>query len=492
MASTAVSVLRAELEVLTKQISELQAEYEDREFPDDVLDRWNRLNTTVDDYKKRIELEQRKARMVELTAIGDAEGSVEREDSFSLRRAGAYQGDPFDLSTIERDVSDPEKEGGQYRDRAKGVIESQATFRQPNTNQDDAKQKAIRMLEEIDSEDGKIARHMLVTGSPNYKRAFGKYLKGSFLSSDEGRALELSRGMSLTGSAGGFAVPFDIDPTVIPTSNLAVNPFRSIASVHQVNVDEWRGVSSGAVVAAYGAELAPASDNAPTLAQPIISTEKAVSFIPFSIEVGQDWGSLQSEMAKLLQDAKDTLEATKFVLGTGTNEPFGVITGATTLYTAASSTALAVADLYGLEVALPPRFRANASLVFNRAVAQKIRGFDSGTGAGSGSNIWVDNLRLGLADNVPTGGGYNTTVLGFPAYESSAMSSTFTTGQKLAVLGDFSYYKIIDRIGMNIETIPHMFDVTNNMPTGQRGLYCYWRNGAKVLDANAFVTLRLA
>ena len=72
------------------------------------------------------------------------------------------------------------------------------------------------------------------------------------------------------------------------------------------------------------------------------------------------------------------------------------------------------------------------------------------------------------------------------------MSSTFTTGQKLIVLGDFSYYKIIDRIGMSIETIPHLFDVTNNMPTGQRGLYAYWRNGAKVLDANAFVTLRLA
>jgi len=283
-----------------------------------------------------------------------------------------------------------------------------------------------------------------------------------------------------------------LDPTIIPTSNLAINPFRTIGSVEQVSVDEWRGVSSGAVVAAYGAELAPASDNAPTLAQPTISTEKAVAFIPFSIEVGQDWGGLESSMARLLQDAKDTLEATKFALGSGSNEPFGVITGATTLYTAASTTALAVGDLYGLETALPPRFRANASIVFNRAVAQKIRAFDAGVGAGSGSNIWVDNLRQGLADQVPTPGGYNTAVLGFPAYEASAMSSTFTTGQKLIVLGDFSYYKIIDRVGMNIETIPHLFDVTNNMPTGQRGLYAYWRNGAKVLDANAFVTLRLA
>jgi len=33
--------------------------------------------------------------------------------------------------------------------------------------------------------------------------------------------------------------------------------------------------------------------------------------------------------------------------------------------------------------------------------------------------------------------------------------------------------------------------VTNNQPTGQRGLYCYWRNGAKVADAAAFRTLKL-
>ena len=72
------------------------------------------------------------------------------------------------------------------------------------------------------------------------------------------------------------------------------------------------------------------------------------------------------------------------------------------------------------------------------------------------------------------------------------MSGTFTTGQLIGVYGDFNYYVIVDRVGMNVEVIPHLFDVTNNMPTGQRGLYAYWRNGAKVVDANAFRTLKLA
>ena len=489
MADSTLGTLQAELDVMVKDLERMQEEHPDQEFPDDVAERWDRTNKTIEDYKKRIELKRREERMTELKRSAGSAGAIDRPGFHVGVGNAEWRDDPYNMQTIERDF-DPEKEGRQYKDRARVAIE-RAQFRQ-TVKQDDAKHYATTLVEEIDNEGGELSRHLLVTGSPTYKRAFGKYLKGSFLTQEEGKALEVSRGLSLTGSAGGFAVPFVLDPTIIPTSNLAINPFRTISSVESINVDEWRGVSSGAVVAAYGAELAPASDNAPTLAQPTISTEKAVAFIPFSIEVGQDWGGLESSMARLLQDAKDTLEATKFVTGTGTNEPFGVITGATTLFTAASTTALAVADLYGLETALPPRFRANASIVFNRAVAQKIRGFDAGVGAGSGSNIWVDNLRAGLADQVPTPGGYNTTVLGFPAYESSAMSSTFTTGQKLIVLGDFSYYKIIDRIGMNIETIQHLFDVTNNMPTGQRGLYCYWRNGAKVLDANAFVTLRLA
>ena len=67
-----------------------------------------------------------------------------------------------------------------------------------------------------------------------------------------------------------------------------------------------------------------------------------------------------------------------------------------------------------------------------------------------------------------------------------------TTGQLIAVFGDFRYYVIAERLGLTLEVIPHLFDVTNNMPTGQRGLYAYWRNGAKVVDANAFRTLKLA
>jgi HK97 family phage major capsid protein len=84
-------------------------------------------------------------------------------------------------------------------------------------------------------------------------------------------------------------------------------------------------------------------------------------------------------------------------------------------------------------------------------------------------------------------------LLGKGVYEASAQSGTFTTGQLIAVVGDFNYYKIVDRIGMNIELIPHLFGAAQGqLPTGQRGLFAWWRTGAKVLNAAGFKTLKLA
>ena len=58
----------------------------------------------------------------------------------------------------------------------------------------------------------------------------------------------------------------------------------------------------------------------------------------------------------------------------------------------------------------------------------------------------------------------------------------------MAIFGNFSRYKIVDRVGLTVDVIPHLFGA-NRRPTGERGIYAYWRNGAKVTDANAFRAL---
>jgi HK97 family phage major capsid protein len=284
-------------------------------------------------------------------------------------------------------------------------------------------------------------------------------------------AVESERALSLTGSAGGFAVPFELDPTILLTSDGAVNPIREIARVESIGVDEWRGVSSAGVTASFTAEATEATDNAPTLAQPTVSTEKAQAWVPFSIEVGMDWESMQSELARVFADAKNTLEAAKFITGSGTNEPFGVLTGTTnTVNAAAGADAFTSANLYSLMAALPPRFRPRGVFVADLAIINRIAQFESAAGARLFPE--VADGRIGQKR----------------LYEASEMPNDATTGNKFVLFGDFSYYLIADRIGLTIELVQHVVG-TNHRPTGQRGLYAFWRVGAKVLDASAFRAL---
>ena len=484
--ASVLETLRAECAEKKTAIQDLENENAGKRFSDQDKERWNNLNDQIEEYETRIELEARRERIEGLATDSARTELIEKPN---IPRPSSVSRDRiFDLDQIRHDFRDPGVAGKEFKERAKYALED-AEFPSQRNNTEDVQEHIDGMLSRIDGDEGRLSRHMLVTGSPLYKRAFGKYLGGAYLSHEEGRALEFARAASLTGTSGGFAVPFELDPSIIPTSNLAINPYRSISRVIQISVDEWRGVSSTGITAAYAAEATAATDAAPTLAQPTISTEKARAFVPFSIEIGMDWGSFASEMGGLLADAKDELEATKFTLGNGTNEPFGIITGATTVFTAAATNAIALADIYGWAGALGARFRPNSKFVMNQAIAYKIRQFDTAGGAG----LWIDNLRqASSSDGVPTPGSYYSTLLGKPAYESTAMSGTLTTGQLIGVYGDFNYFAIVDRIGMAVETIPHLFDVTNNMPTGQRGLYAYWRNGSKVLDANAFRTLKLA
>ena len=378
----------------------------------------------------------------------------------------------------------PEAMRQELKDRAMRALEF-ATFPGEGVDRAAAQEHIEGLLTGVDSADSEIARRILVTGSPLYRSGMAKYIAGVFRLASEERAMSLG-----TTTAGGFAVVYELDPTFIRTSNLSVNPFRAIArQVTIAGTNEWRGVTSGGVTAAYGAEGSESSDNSPTLAQPACIVQKASAFVPVSIEALDDITGLQGELATAFQDAKDDLEATQFTTGVGTTVyPQGILVGATNTTSTATTGAFVIGDLSTLEQALPPRFRPRASLVANRWFYDKVRQFDSAGGAG----MWLgypNPLQGGYGNNVPTDGSIRPPLMGYPAFEDSAMVASVTTGNKIAILGDFSYFVIVDRVGMNIEVAPMLFGSANRWPTGQRGIYAWWRNSSKVLATSAFQTL---
>jgi HK97 family phage major capsid protein len=464
-------------EIIARQ-QELDTEFRGMTFTDDARSEFEQLAAERKDHEDAIdELEQRSSYLQEQAS---EERNRESGAHFQTRRTGVARGDDiYDLTTIRSSYSNPDEARRELHDRAKRSIEN-ASFPDARVRRDHAQEHIERLLER-DSRDGELGRLILQTGKPGYRAAFVKYLGGVPLTGDETRAFSLG--------TTGLPVPYTLDPTVLPVSNSVVNPLRAISSVEQiVGSNEWRGLTAAAITASRVAEATEATDNTPTLAQPTIPTSKAHCFVPFSIESGQDWIGMDSALARLIADAKDDEEATAFATGNGTPpNPSGVVTGASTTVAASTGLTITAANLYSLEAALGPRFRPRAQFVANRAMYNIIRALDTAGGA----QLWL-RIGDGMPHNPASEGGNGNTglrLLGYPVNELSTMSATVVNATKIMLLGDFSYFKIIDRVGMTVELIPHLFGATNRFPVGQRGFYAYWRNGSKVIDAAAFRAL---
>ncbi len=329
-----------------------------------------------------------------------------------------------------------------------------------------------------------IARHILLTGSPDYFRGFRAFLRGSYLEPDEARALEAARAaLSTTNANGGYLLPFLLDPTVILTSDGSANPFRQISRVETGTTNKWNGITSAGVTAEWKAEGSAATDKSPTFGQPSVTALTGMAFIQGSYEVFQDT-DVAAQLPLLVQDAKDNLEATAFATGAGsTTAPKGIVTAVTAVTasrvsptTAGTFTVASRADVDAVIEAVPPRHRAKSSWIADYATYGIIRRMDTY----GGSSFWAN-----LGANVPA------ELLGRPVYEASAMVSACTTGSNLLLAGNFAEYLIYDRVGVSIEAVPNMFDATTGLPTGQRGYAAWWRTGADCLNPNAFRVLVL-
>jgi HK97 family phage major capsid protein len=340
-----------------------------------------------------------------------------------------------------------------------------------------------RLVRDEDGDPNALAaRYVDAVSDPMYASGFWKAVRSTTTAHLDMTAAELrafqrvraeQRAMALGSDPdGGFAVPFQLDPTILLTSDGVTNPVRQVARTETIVGKEWQGVTSEGVTVSRAGEADEASDDSPTLEQPVVRANRVQAFIPFSIEIGQDWASLQNEMARLLADAKDVEEAESFVDGSGIGvEASGVIRTmdvGSVVETATSGT-FAIADVYALLEAVPPRFQPRARALACLAIINKMRRF---VGGGSATEVPVVNESLNR-------------LLGKPLAELSTMDSAIVAGSKPLIVGDFSNFLIVDRLGMSLELIPHLFGA-NGRPTGQRGLYAIWRNNSIVLNSNAF------
>ena len=374
----------------------------------------------------------------------------------------------------------PEQVAAEFRARAVS-----ACAQMPGAT-DATRQAATTILERWDDQDASLSQLALALSAPAYYRAWGKLARadgiGVELDEDERQAVShvrrvarSTRAMSLTDAAGGYLVPYQLDPTVIITANGSVNQIRQVARQVVAIGDTWNGVSAGAVSWSYDAEASEVSDDSPTLAPASIPIYKAAGFVPISIEAIQDAANVAAEVGTLLAFGRDVLEANAFAVGTGVAMPTGIVTaltgGASVVATTTADT-FATADLFKLQGSLPARYRNMPSTAWlgNNLIYNMVRQFNLG------NEVWG-----------PLEAGRQGTLLGRPVLESEDMDGTLTGSQSNPILiyGDFSNYVIADRVGMSVEFIPHLFGATRR-PTGQRGWLAYVRHGADSVNDAAF------
>jgi HK97 family phage major capsid protein len=369
------------------------------------------------------------------------------------------------------------------RDKALRVLDDRQASAHLRSDQKDEIERQIRKSPDI-------TQRILVTENDAYRTAWQKLVTdpqaAAVLSDEERRAVRayqeyraLSEG-STTG--GGFGIPVFIDPSIILTAQGSDNPFLELAKSVEVNTNQWKGVSSAGVTWHFNyAEGSASSDDSPTLAQPTVIVYMARGFLPYSIEVSQDYPGFADEMATLLSSGYNELLVDKLTRGAGVSnlEPTGILTAlsANTNVRVALTTGgtVGAADPYKVWQALPQRFRQNASWLMSVATNNAIRQL----GTANVYHAYTVNLPDAWTDTL-----FRRQVRESPYMPDSTTSTTSTIG--IAVVGDFSNYLIARRGGMSVELVPTLFDVTNNRPTGQRGWFAYSRIGGGSINDLGF------
>lgn len=452
-----IDILRARVEEIDNERRSIHQAAGDRDFNTDEQTRWDALETEESEARK---------------AIADAEAEAERAKRVAESRAkwGTLQvgvkRDPFEGAADVRSESD-------LRARAITAL-SEVRFDDLRVS-DGARQAAVERVESIEG----AARHALAFGSPAYLSAFRSWLKSGgqpVYSQAEAEAVRAS--MSLTSANGGYMLPTLLDPTWIRTGAMTKNPLRQIARVVTGTQNVWHGVSVGNVTTAWKGEGSAFTDGSPTLGEITVTAAALTAYVTASYELFQD-SDAQSQLPGLIGEAIDMAEGVAFVSGSGSTAPKGVITAVSgtagslvTVTTRGAFTSASAADTLALYNALPSRYEDSATWVANKQTFTTIQ-----------------QQTIGTAGTLLTEMVAKNELLGSPIVRASSVTATTTSGNFIAVLGDFSQFIVYDRLGVSLEFIQNVVD-GSGVPTGQRGLVAFKRVGSDVSDVNAFRLLK--
>jgi HK97 family phage major capsid protein len=390
-------------------------------------------------------------------------------------------------------------EYGQVRDAALRAIETKGAHLSP-TAQDRLEDLCRTRTGDVDGK--AISRHVVITSSDAYVRAFAKSLAGyPVFDADETAAVNAYRQIApratvaeraaSEGGSFGLAVPVMISPEITISAVLDDAPILGFARTVVTTTDNWKGIASAGSGFTLPGEGNAVADNSPTFTQPAIQIFSLKDFVPFSIEISQDMPDFVGEMTRLFTaDYADRISLDTAIGAGGTAAPMGVFTrmAATTAgsgaahVTVTTAGSICAADVRAVWQAVPERAKNDPSCcwLMSNSVWSQI--------AALGAPSVTNGLEPG-AVQYPVGNA-GPRLFGEPViFASAAPAFTGTSGTaSYLVVGAFAHYAVAQRIlGLTVELVPQMFDFAGGTgrPTGSRGFLAVARFGADVLDTSS-------
>lgn len=222
-----------------------------------------------------------------------------------------------------------------------------------------------------------------------------------------------------------------------------VRTFRMTSDV--MRIPTINAASSVAILTSEGSAF---SQVEPTVTEVVFTAYKYTRIELSSEELVADanFDLLSEVVLPDMAQAFAAAENTAFTTGTGSSQPQGIITGATSTAMATGNTTTITGDeIIGHYHRLPLQYRNTASVgwMANDATISKIRQLKDGSGgAGTGNYLWQPGLALGQPDRL----------LGRPIYPNNSMA-TMAANAKVLLVADFQYFRIGDRLDLAINTL---------------------------------------
>lgn len=323
-------------------------------------------------------------------------------------------------------------------------------------------------------DDSALLRSWLRIGTPLEKPEDGAVLARRGFNSNAA-ALEIRAQSKGTNSAGGFTVPQGFINEVSRTLQ-QIAPVRSVARVISTNSGETLRIPTNNDVSNLGEIV---SENTANSEQDLAFSEVQLGAFKYSSkmvrvsnELLADSGiNLAAFLAQQLGERIGRAQEAHFLTGTGSGQPQGLITAASST-SAASATAIGVDDLIHLTRDIDPAYLGNAS-----SVAWMMH-----------PTIWTAIRKLKDANQNPLvvslADGADAKLLGYPVILTNAMDSTMAATKKTVLFGAFQNYAIRDVAGVVVARSADRY-----FEYDQTAFIAYLRTDARVLQAGAFRVL---